>query len=38
MGDKDIESLVREIRNLVKDIDQKVDYVIEKLRELFFRH
>ena len=37
MKDNKLNIAIQELRTLVRDIDIKVDYIIEKLSELFYK-
>ena len=37
MNDKDMNTIMQEIKNISEDIDKKVEYIIEKLQEIFYR-
>jgi hypothetical protein len=37
MTNHKIEKSIREIKELSKDIDEKVEYIIEKLSEMFYK-
>jgi len=37
MNNKAIKKTVKEIKILAEDIDQKIDYIIEKLSEIFYK-